>query len=67
MDSIIWEANIPIIWKVAENSMWNEILDSTLLLKDECICWCDCGDISKNDFADYEGLLSVLSNYVGAL
>lgn len=32
-----------------------EILDSTMLLKDDCICWCDCGDISENDFADYEG------------
>lgn len=32
-----------------------EILDSTMLLKDDCIYWCDCGDISENDFMDYEG------------
>lgn len=32
-----------------------EILDSTMFLKDDCICWCDCGEISENDFMDYEG------------
>lgn len=32
-----------------------EILDSTMLLKDDGIYWCDSGDISENDFVDYEG------------
>lgn len=32
-----------------------EILDSTMFLKDDRIYWCDCGDISENDFMDYEG------------
>ena len=32
-----------------------EILDSTMLIKDDCIYWCDCGDVSENDFVDYEG------------
>lgn len=32
-----------------------EILDSTMLLKDDCIYWCDCGDVSENAFMDYEG------------
>ena len=32
-----------------------EKLDSTMLIKDDCIYWCDCGDVSENDFVDYEG------------
>lgn len=34
-----------------------EILDSTMLIKDDCIYWCDCGYISENDLEDYEGTL----------
>lgn len=34
-----------------------EILDSVILLKNDSIYWCDCGDISENDFEDYEGTL----------
>ncbi len=34
-----------------------EILDSTMFFKDDSIYWCDCGDISKNDFEEYEGTL----------
>ena len=26
-----------------------------MLIKDDCIYWCDCGDVSENDFVDYEG------------
>ena len=32
-----------------------EILDSTMILKDNYIYWCDYGDVSENDFVDYEG------------
>ena len=34
-----------------------EILDSIMLLKDDCIYWCDCGDVSENDFEDYKGTI----------
>ena len=34
-----------------------EILDSTMFFKDDSIHWCDCGDISMNDFEGYEGTL----------
>lgn len=34
-----------------------EILDSTMLIKDDCIYWCDCGELSENDFEDYKGTL----------
>ena len=34
-----------------------EILDSTMFFKDDSIYWCDCGDISMNDFEAYEGTL----------
>ena len=28
-----------------------------MFFKDDSIYWCDCGDISKNDFEEYEGTL----------
>lgn len=34
-----------------------EILDSTMLLKDGNIYWCDCGDVSEDDLDDYKGTL----------
>lgn len=34
-----------------------EILDSIMFLKDDCIYWCDCGDVSENDFEDYKGTI----------
>ena len=34
-----------------------EIMDSTMLIKDNCIYWCDCGELSENDFEDYKGTL----------
>ena len=32
-----------------------EILDSTMIMKDENIYWCDCGDISESDLNEYTG------------
>lgn len=34
-----------------------EILDSTMIIKDGNIYWCDCGDLSESDFDDYTGTL----------
>ena len=34
-----------------------EILDSALFLKDGCIYWCDCGDVSEDDLEHYRGTL----------
>ena len=34
-----------------------EILDATMILKDDCIYWCDCGGLSESDLKDYEGTL----------
>ena len=34
-----------------------EILGSIMFFKDGCIYWCDCEDISEDDFEDYEGTL----------
>lgn len=34
-----------------------EILDSTMFFKEDSIYWCDCGDMSMNDFEEYEGTL----------
>lgn len=34
-----------------------EILDATMILKEDCIYWCDCGDLSEDDFETYEGTL----------
>lgn len=32
-----------------------EILDSTLVIKENYIYWCDCGDISETDIDNYTG------------
>lgn len=34
-----------------------EILDSKMLIKDGFIYWCDSGEISEEDFEEYEGTL----------
>ena len=34
-----------------------EILDATMILKDDCIYWCDSGNLTEADFEDYEGTL----------
>lgn len=34
-----------------------EILGSTMFFKDGCVYWCDCEDVSEDDFEDYKGTL----------
>ena len=34
-----------------------EILDATMLLKEDCICWCDCGGLSVKDIENYTGTI----------
>lgn len=34
-----------------------EICDSTMILKDNCIYWCDCGGLSEEELEDYDGTL----------
>ena len=34
-----------------------EILDATMVIKDGCIYWCDCGGITDSEFDDYEGTI----------
>lgn len=33
----------------------SEILDATMILKDDCIFWCDCGGLSETDIETYKG------------
>ena len=35
----------------------SEILDATMILKKDCIYWCDCGGLSGKDLDYYEGTL----------
>lgn len=32
-----------------------EILDATMVLKENCIYWCDCGGLSEKDIESYTG------------
>lgn len=34
-----------------------EILDSTMIIRDDSIYWCDCGEMSETDLDNYEGTL----------
>ena len=34
-----------------------EILDSTMILKDGCIYWCDCGGVSETNLDAYNGTM----------
>ena len=34
-----------------------EILDSTMILKNDCIYWCDCGGLSETDLDNYSGTM----------
>jgi hypothetical protein len=34
-----------------------EILDATMLLKNDSIYWCDCGGISETDLDNYDGTI----------
>lgn len=33
----------------------SEIFDATMILKDDCIFWCDCGGLSEADLETYQG------------
>ena len=41
-----------------------EILDSTMIMKDENIYWCDCGNLSESDLDDYSGTLICASKLI---
>lgn len=32
-----------------------EILDATMMLKDDCVIWCDCGGLTEAGINDYDG------------
>jgi hypothetical protein len=34
-----------------------EILDSTMILKEGCVYWCDCGGLSEADLENYTGTM----------
>lgn len=38
-----------------DNQYTCEILDATVILKNDCIYWCDCGDLSEDDLDSYCG------------
>lgn len=33
----------------------SEILDATMIMKNDCIFWCDCGGLSEADLETYKG------------
>lgn len=51
-----------------------EILEATMILKEDCIYWCDCGGILENEIENYKGtticaskvLWRVVDEYIGA-
>lgn len=34
-----------------------EILDATMIIKEDCIYWCDCGGLAEDELKDYDGTL----------
>ncbi len=34
-----------------------EILDATIILKNDCVCWCDCGGLKEKDLESYRGTI----------
>lgn len=38
-----------------DNGYTCEILDATMILKENCIYWCDCGGLLETDLDDYDG------------
>lgn len=40
-----------------------EILDSTMILKNDCIYWCDCGGLSEADLDNYGGTMICASKF----
>ena len=40
-----------------------EILDATMILKENCIYWCDCGGLSEADLDNYSGTVICASKF----
>lgn len=40
-----------------------EIFDSTMILKNDCIYWCDCGGLSEADLDNYRGTMICASKF----
>lgn len=40
-----------------------EILDSTMIIKNDCIYWCDCGGLSETDLDNYNGTVICASKF----
>ncbi len=40
-----------------------EISDSTMILKEDCIYWCDCGGLLEANLSDYAGTLICASKF----
>ncbi len=61
------------LYPIDENNTC-EILDVTMIISEDCIYWCDCGGLSKNDIESYEGTTicaskvqwRALDEYIGA-
>lgn len=51
-----------------------EILDATMILKNDCVYWCDCGGLAETDLDDYKGTVicaskarwRVIGKYMGS-
>lgn len=41
----------------SDENYTSEILDATMILKEDCIFWCDCGDLSEIDLENYKGTI----------
>lgn len=39
----------------ADENYTCEILDATMIMKEDCIYWCDCGGLSETDLDSYQG------------
>lgn len=39
-----------------------EILDATMMIKDDCIYWCDMGDLTEEDLNTYKGTIICASS-----
>lgn len=47
----------------AEDPYTCEILDATMILKQDCIYWCDCGGLSETDMNSYDGTVICASKF----
>lgn len=47
----------------ADDKYTCEILDSTMVFKDDCIYWCDLGGLSEKDLDNYNGTIICASKF----